>query len=184
MRTQTKGQTTTYQFTLTAHMRAGVRWDDVSKVWVGYAPALKVYSQAKTKARARKAIASAVSLFLKVAYTKGVLERVLADAGFLPSIPVAEGKRPPRNMARVSILEEKILKQEKFTERRPYSGTTATTQQEAETGPSERERSLTGRTPRLVLFPLRPRGGGTVPASGDGLDPLGVQLPPPPLCLW
>ncbi len=114
MRTETKGQSASIRFNLTAHMRAGLKYDDTAKVWVGYAPALKVYSQAKTKARARKAIASAVSLFLKVAYTKGVLERVLQEAGF---VPIAEGAGRLRNMDRVRIVEEKILKQENFKER-------------------------------------------------------------------
>lgn len=111
MRTETRGETPSIRFTFVANVTAGIKYDREAKVWVGYAPALKVYSQAKTRARARKAIASAVNLFLRVAYKKGVLERVLTEAGFTPVEP---GTAAPAARERIKIIEQKILKQEKF----------------------------------------------------------------------
>jgi hypothetical protein len=52
---------------LRARLKAVLSYDKQAKVHVGYAPALNIYSQAVTKERAKRTLASAVELFLTAA---------------------------------------------------------------------------------------------------------------------
>lgn len=52
---------------LRARLTAVLSYDKQAKVHVGYAPALNIYSQAVTKERAKRTLASAVELFLTAA---------------------------------------------------------------------------------------------------------------------
>ena len=52
---------------LRARLTAVLSYDKQARVHVGYAPALNIYSQAVTKERAKRTLASAVELFLTAA---------------------------------------------------------------------------------------------------------------------
>ena len=63
-----------------ARLRAVLSYDRQAKVHVGYAPALNIYSQAITKERAKRTLASAVALFLAAAQKNPALAAVLPHA--------------------------------------------------------------------------------------------------------
>jgi predicted RNase H-like HicB family nuclease len=63
---------------LEAHLGAGVRRDDVARVFVSHVPALDVYSQGRTEREAIHAIESAVRLYVVTAHDRGFLHRILA----------------------------------------------------------------------------------------------------------
>jgi len=63
-----------------ARLRAVLSYDRHAKVHVGYAPALNIYSQASTKERAKRTLASAVALFLAAAQKNPALAAVLPKA--------------------------------------------------------------------------------------------------------
>lgn len=63
-----------------ARLRAVLSYDRQAKVHVGYAPALNIYSQAITKERAKRTLASAVELFLTAAKKNPALAAVLPKA--------------------------------------------------------------------------------------------------------
>jgi hypothetical protein len=65
---------------LRARLRTVLSYDRQAKVHVGYAPALNIYSQAITKERARRTLASAVELFLNAAQKNPALAAVLPKA--------------------------------------------------------------------------------------------------------
>ncbi len=77
-----KGKSTPVRITFRASLKAGLKYDKRAKVYVSYAPGLEIYSQGKSKARAKRALESAITLFLTVAYQKGVLGDMLKTAGF------------------------------------------------------------------------------------------------------
>lgn len=58
-----------------------VRHDDDANVYVGYCPALKLYSQGEGKDEAKAAIVSAAKLFIVRCYEKDILHTVLRDRG-------------------------------------------------------------------------------------------------------
>ena len=114
MATSAKSKPTPIRITFTARYKAGLKYDKRAKVYVSYAPALEIYSQGKTKARAKQALESAVTLFLSVAYQKGVLGDTLKAAGF------SQGHGKPDLKAQqeyIHVLEEKmeeVLERKKF----------------------------------------------------------------------
>lgn len=63
-----------------ARLRAVLSYNRQAKVHVGYAPALNIYSQANTKERAKRTLASAVELFLTAAKKNPALAAVLPKA--------------------------------------------------------------------------------------------------------
>ena len=65
-----------------ARLRAVLSYDRQAKVHVGYAPALNIYSQAITKERAKRTLASAVALFLAAAQKNPALAAVLPKAEY------------------------------------------------------------------------------------------------------
>ena len=94
---------------LRATLKAGVRYDERAKVYVGYAPSLNIYSQATSEEHAKRALESAITLFLSVACNGRGFARVLATAGLT--------KDPRKNGAdddRIHALEEEILEQQHF----------------------------------------------------------------------
>jgi len=64
---------------LRARLTAVLSYDRQAKVHVGYAPALNIYSQAVTKERAKRTLASAVALFLTAAQKNPALAAVLPE---------------------------------------------------------------------------------------------------------
>jgi hypothetical protein len=63
-----------------ARLRAVLSYDRHAKVHVGYAPALNIYTQAITKERAKRTLASAVELFLNAAQKNPALAAALPKA--------------------------------------------------------------------------------------------------------
>jgi hypothetical protein len=57
------------------------RYDDDAKIFVGYIPALRVYSQGRNEEELKKALVSAAEMFIVVCYGKGILGKVLRDRG-------------------------------------------------------------------------------------------------------
>jgi len=86
-------------------------------VYVSYAPALDIYSQGKTKMRARRALESAVTLFLTVAYQKGVFGDILQAAGFSQGHVKLDLKTQQEY---VQVLEEEM---EEILERKNFPST-------------------------------------------------------------
>ncbi len=101
------------QVTFMARLKAGIKRDEEAKVWVSYVPALQLYSQGTTKARAKRAIASAVSLFLTTAYEHGVWDKALRNVGLTPT---PTGQPPGPDSEFVTFYEEEILEQAHFGE--------------------------------------------------------------------
>jgi hypothetical protein len=96
---------------LRATLKAGVKYDERAKVYVGYAPSLNIYSQATSEEYARRALESAITLFLSVACNGRGFASVLATAGLT--------KAPWKNGAdheddRLHATEEAILEQQHF----------------------------------------------------------------------
>jgi hypothetical protein len=50
-------------------------------IYVGYIPALRVYSQGRTQEEMEKALASAAELFIVTCYERGILGQALRDRG-------------------------------------------------------------------------------------------------------
>lgn len=73
------------QFRLVAQLRGFIRHDTDAHVHVSYCPALNIFSQGESEDQARRAIGSAVSLFLQSCYERGQLDRALREAGFRAS---------------------------------------------------------------------------------------------------
>jgi hypothetical protein len=80
MATRTRHETRSTQNALRASLKAGVRYDERAKVYIGYAPALNIYSQATTVEHARRALENAIALFLSVASDGRRFAAILATA--------------------------------------------------------------------------------------------------------
>lgn len=97
--------------TVRASLKAGVRYDERAKVYVGYAPALNIYSQATTEAHAKRALMSAITLFLNVASHGRGFADILETAGL--------SRDHRKNGAghegvRIHAVEEEILERQNF----------------------------------------------------------------------
>ena len=73
---------------LRARLTAVLSYDKQAKVHVGYAPALNIYSQAVTRERAKRTLASAVELFLTAAQKNPALA-----AAVLPEAEYSQGAK-------------------------------------------------------------------------------------------
>jgi hypothetical protein len=71
-----------------ARLTAVLSYDKQAKVHVGYAPGLNIYSQAVTKERAKRTLASAVELFLIAAQKNPALA-----AAVLPETERSQGAK-------------------------------------------------------------------------------------------
>ncbi|HEV8641382.1 MAG TPA: hypothetical protein VGV13_09830 [Methylomirabilota bacterium] len=101
------------QVTFMARLKAGMKFDEQAKVWITYVPALQLYSQGSTKARAKRAIASAVRLFLTTAYEHGVWDKALRNVGLAPT---GASQMPGPDSEFVGFFEEEILEKASFPE--------------------------------------------------------------------
>lgn len=73
------------------------------KVYVARLAALDIQSQGPTVARSLANLREAVELFIESCYERGVLERVLKDAGF-ESAPITRRRtRLPRGRHRITV---------------------------------------------------------------------------------
>ena len=68
-------------------MDVGVRFDVQTRVFVSYAPALKIYSQGPTQEEALRAIESAIRLYLITAYGANKLTGFAVSSGIGPDSP-------------------------------------------------------------------------------------------------
>ncbi len=59
--------------------------DEKAKVYVGFIPRLGVYSQGKSMEEAQRAIGSAASLYLQIAFEMGILDKTLKRLGVVPA---------------------------------------------------------------------------------------------------
>lgn len=69
---------------LRANLRAILRYDDQAKVYTGYAPGLKIYSQATTEEHAKRILARAAELLITAAQRNPALADSLPDATCIP----------------------------------------------------------------------------------------------------
>ena len=58
--------------------------DKDTGIWVSHAPDLELYSQGTSQEEARRAIGSAVDLYIKDCARKGIILKVLGEAGISP----------------------------------------------------------------------------------------------------
>ncbi len=94
-----------------ATLKAGVRYDERAKMYIGYAPSLNIYSQARTEAHARRALESAITLFLTAASNGRGFAAILATAGLIKPHR-KNGSNHEGN--RIHAIEEEILAQQNF----------------------------------------------------------------------
>jgi len=66
----------------TISLKGATRHDQQANVFVGFCPALKIYSQGRTESEAKEALESTLCLFVETCYKRGILHQVLRDAGF------------------------------------------------------------------------------------------------------
>ena len=91
------------KFTLS--LKGATRYDEQAHVYVGFCPALKVYSQGKTESEAMKALRSILGLYLETCYQNGILHSVLTKAGF---VAVGSGaSSPPQEACEEYIMIER-----------------------------------------------------------------------------
>jgi hypothetical protein len=62
-------------------LQFATRRDDDAGVYVGYCPALKLYSQGRTEKESEEAVVSAVKLFLVACYERDILHSALRSRG-------------------------------------------------------------------------------------------------------
>ena len=94
-----------------ATLKAGVRYDEQAKVYIGYAPSLNIYSQAPTQEHARRALEGAITLFLKV------VSRGRRFSGVLPTSGASKYSRrngAARHDDHAQAEEEEMLAQRHF----------------------------------------------------------------------
>ena len=58
-----------------------IRWDEDTDVWVSYMPKLNLYSLGPTSDEAAEALGSAFGMYISICSDKGMLDRVLKEAG-------------------------------------------------------------------------------------------------------
>ena len=68
------------------NVKGAVRHDNDADVFVGYCPALCIYSQGDSIEEASEALKSAVTLYLSTCYQRGQLDHALRVAGFSGSL--------------------------------------------------------------------------------------------------
>jgi hypothetical protein len=72
-------------------LKFATRHDDDADVYVGYCPALKLYSQGVTEEEASTAVVSAATLFLVTCYERDILHSVLRRRGMTKAAAGAAG---------------------------------------------------------------------------------------------
>ena len=72
---------------VTYGLRGASRYDEQTGVFVGFCPALKIYSQGATEQEVREALESAVCLYLETCFSHRILHKVLSRAGFTALSP-------------------------------------------------------------------------------------------------
>lgn len=63
-------------------LQGKIREDQDTKSFVSYCPALDLYSAGRTRPEAKAALQSAVDMFIRLSYDRGILGQLLRDKGF------------------------------------------------------------------------------------------------------
>jgi predicted RNase H-like HicB family nuclease len=58
------------------------RFDEETGLFVGFCPALKVYSQGRSKEEAEKALKQSLGLYVETCFQHNILDEVLTNSGF------------------------------------------------------------------------------------------------------
>ena len=66
----------------TVNLKGATRHDEETGLFVGFCPALRVYSQGRTQQEAMQALESSLCLLVVTCFKQGILDRVLSNAGF------------------------------------------------------------------------------------------------------
>ena len=107
-----RGASTPAHAAFRSSVKAGVRYDEEEEVYVGYAPALNIYSQANTEDRARRTLESTVLLFLRLAQSSPLLTgNLLAPGGHSRNPEQNDGDHADDSIRKV---EEVILEQRQY----------------------------------------------------------------------
>ena len=61
---------------------AAHRYDKDAKVFVAWCPAVDVRSQGSTKAKAKRALTSAVTMYIRICWSRSILDDILNKRGF------------------------------------------------------------------------------------------------------
>jgi predicted RNase H-like HicB family nuclease len=78
------------------------RHDEQTKLYVGFCPALKVYSQGRTEEEAKRALESTLRLYVETCYERKILDEELSKAGF---VKVSFGESiPPQEACKEYIM--------------------------------------------------------------------------------
>jgi len=101
--------------TIEARLRAGIKFDKDAQVFVTYAPALGIYSQAETAIRAKAALEDAIDSFFRVAIKNDVLERCLRAAGLTVASSAVE-RTCAESEEYIKVMEARILEENQFTD--------------------------------------------------------------------
>lgn len=70
------------KFSVDYKLKAAIRFDDTAGVHVAWCPMLDIFSQGNDEAEARRALTSALTMYLKHCFRRGILETVLTQRGF------------------------------------------------------------------------------------------------------
>jgi predicted RNase H-like HicB family nuclease len=63
-------------------LQGAIREDKDTDSFVSYCPALDLYSAGRTRVEAKKALQSAVDMFVRICYERNILGRLLHEKGF------------------------------------------------------------------------------------------------------
>lgn len=67
---------------VTFSLEGAIREDKETESFVAYCPALDLYSAGRTRPEAKKALQSAVDMYVRLCYDRGILGRLLHEKGF------------------------------------------------------------------------------------------------------
>lgn len=84
-------------------LKFATRRDDEADVFVGYCPALKLYSQGMTEHDAEEAVVSAVKLFLVACYERDILHSALRARGMTKASSMIAAEQIKNNEAKEYI---------------------------------------------------------------------------------
>jgi predicted RNase H-like HicB family nuclease len=98
------------------------RRDEGAGVFVGYIPALRIYSQGKDEVELEKALVSAAELFIVTCYERGILQQALQERGMTKAVAAHVKKIVVQeNQAYIAILERNPSFEKSFTVKVPIS---------------------------------------------------------------
>lgn len=87
-----------------------IREDKETASFVSYCPALELYSAGRTRPEAKAALQSAVDMYIRLSYDRGILGRLLKEKGFgvaLSGLQTAHAATPAIDGDFIAIAETK-----------------------------------------------------------------------------